>query len=367
MMSDDYQNKILVVDDQPDNLIAIVDFLEESGEEYEIYQAINGEMAVKVARHKTPDLIIMDWEMPVLNGIDAIKILKKDETTKDIPVIMASGVMISSANLKTALDSGAVDYIRKPIDKIELTARVKSMLIISKSYREIKALNEAKSRLFSIIGHDLMGPVGNIKSALEIIVNNYKQFDEASIKDLIASTNQTAGSTYNLLENLLLWARSKSGTMSFKPIVFELKDLILEVVALVSGRALSKSIQINIEQTNEINVFADRNMVSTIVRNLLSNSIKFTHRNGRVVIKTSFDNDFAIISIQDNGIGITEKNIKKILTPASHFITRGTDSEKGSGLGLSLSIDFIKQNNGEITVKSEPDNGSCFSFTLPVA
>jgi len=130
--------KILIIDDQPINIELIVKILEETNEPYTMYQAINGEMGYEVAKKTIPDLIITDWEMPGLSGIETIRQIKLDDITKNIPVIMASGVMISSENLRTALEAGAVDFIRKPIDKIELIARVRSVLLLADSYKEIR-------------------------------------------------------------------------------------------------------------------------------------------------------------------------------------------------------------------------------------
>jgi CheY-like chemotaxis protein/DNA-binding CsgD family transcriptional regulator len=131
-------HKILIVDDEPDNIKAIRNCLAESDRPYILYQALNGELAIKIASIETPDLIITDWEMPGMDGIELIKRLKLDETTSDIPIIMCTGVMTSSENLHTALMAGAVDYVRKPVDKIELIARVKSMLELSDSKKVIK-------------------------------------------------------------------------------------------------------------------------------------------------------------------------------------------------------------------------------------
>ncbi len=137
MNSKTYQ--ILIVDDLPENLDALTGFIEGTGEPYEILQANNGRLAYEIAAAEKPDIVITDWEMPEMDGIDLIRRLKANETTADIPVIMCTGVMTSSANLQTALDAGAVDYIRKPVDPIELTARLRSMLSLAASHRQIKA------------------------------------------------------------------------------------------------------------------------------------------------------------------------------------------------------------------------------------
>ena len=132
------ERKILIIDDQPVNIELIVNHLEQANDSYKMYQAINGESGCEVAQKVLPDLIITDWEMPVMTGIEAIRRLKEIDSTKDIPAIVASGVMTSSDNLRTALEAGAVDFIRKPIDKIELIARVRSILLLADSYREIR-------------------------------------------------------------------------------------------------------------------------------------------------------------------------------------------------------------------------------------
>ncbi|MBN2013202.1 response regulator [candidate division KSB1 bacterium] len=136
------KHEILIVDDDPGHIQIIINYLEAADELYKIYQALEGQKALSIARVKKPDLIITDWDMPDLSGIELIRQLKDDPETQDILVIMATGVMTSSKNLQTALDAGAMDFIRKPIDKIELIARIKSMLVLSDSFKEIVALNK---------------------------------------------------------------------------------------------------------------------------------------------------------------------------------------------------------------------------------
>jgi DNA-binding response OmpR family regulator len=137
-----YKHAILIVDDDPGHIQIIINYLEAAEEAYKIYQALDAVKALSIARLKQPDLIITDWDMPEMSGIELIRQLKDDETTNGILVIMATGVMTSSENLKTALDAGAMDFIQKPIDKVELIARIKSMLVLSDSFKEITTLNK---------------------------------------------------------------------------------------------------------------------------------------------------------------------------------------------------------------------------------
>ncbi|MCP4580878.1 MAG: response regulator [candidate division Zixibacteria bacterium] len=131
------ERKILIIDDQPINIEQIIKFLEGTSQPYRLYQALDGLRGCEIAKIVIPDLIICDWEMPIMSGIEATRYLTNNEITKNIPVIMASGVMTSSKNLQTALEAGAVDFIRKPIDKVELIARVRSILLLADSYKEI--------------------------------------------------------------------------------------------------------------------------------------------------------------------------------------------------------------------------------------
>ncbi len=360
---------ILVADDQPSNLESILNFFEESNEPYSVLQAIHGEMACMIAKKKQPDLIIMDWEMPVMNGIDAIKKLKSDKKTKDIPVIMASGVMVSSEHLKTALDAGAVDYIRKPIDKVELIARVRSMLELSDSYKQIKALNYQKDKMFSIIGHDLRGPIGNFRNMLEVLITNQETLNREYINDVLEDMKETAGSTFSLLENLLLWARSQMQDIDYELDVFCMNDLIDENIRLLNESAKNKSIELINDLQYVVQVYADRNMTSTIVRNLISNAIKFTHSFGKIIIsakQSNADEKMVDFSVTDNGIGMSEQLITEIFEKKTGPIELGTNNEKGSGLGLLLCKEFIEQQGGKISVESQKGKGSIFSFTLPL-
>ena len=141
-------NKILIVDDHPQNLAALVDIFELSPDQFEVFQALNGSTALNIAKAELPDLVITDWEMPGMDGLQLIEALKAEHTTEDIPVIMCTGIMTNPQNLQAALEAGAVDYIRKPVDRIELTARVRSMLALSESY---KTITSQKDRLEELL------------------------------------------------------------------------------------------------------------------------------------------------------------------------------------------------------------------------
>jgi len=358
-------NKILIVDDEPSNLAAMVDIFMKAGSMYEIFQSLTAKMAIEIAQKRLPDLIITDWEMPVKNGIEMIKELKQDSLTCDIPIIMCTGVMISSEHLQTALDAGAVDYIRKPVDEIELMARVRSMLVLSNSFKEIKALNSLKDKIFTIIGHDLRGPVGNIKSMVELIANQSINIEPNKIADFFTLLNRSAKSTYNLLENLLSWANTQQSKISFNPQMYSLERLINENIQIFEENAQFKKIAIKMNARGNTQVNMDINLISSVIRNLLSNATKFTSAVGTITIDIKTSSKAHIVSLSDTGVGIAPENIEKIMSKLEYFTTYGTNKEKGSGLGILLCLEFIAIHKGQLWVESEVGKGSTFYFSLP--
>ncbi len=364
------KHKILVIDDQPDNLKIIVDYLKESGTDYNILKAPNGKIACKIAKKKMPDLIITDWEMPEMNGIETINYLKTNDKTKDIPIIMASGVMIRSKNLKMALEAGAVDYIKKPIDKTELIARVHSMLKLADSYKEIKLLNATKDKFFSIISHDLRSPFNAILGISGLLVKKFDRDDLIEHKRLLDVLNDEIKNTYKLVENLLLWSTTQRELIQFVPKMENLRTYTNEAVSLLRPVAMDKSIDLMNNVSEHFEIFADGQMLAIVLRNLISNAIKFTANDGEVSIsacvKTNEDTEYAEVRIKDSGIGIKPEIQSKIFTIDGNISTKGTDNEVGTGLGLILCKEFIEKHKGEIGVESEVGKGATFWFTLPI-
>ncbi len=230
--------------------------------------------------------------------------------------------------------------------------------------RELKASNAMKDKMFSIIAHDLRGPIGNLKSFLEMAVSDTAPADQAGQHRMLTMLTEMAQSSFELLENLLNWSISQRGLSHPNPAVFVFNNLANEVVKQVIHQAKKKNILVKSSLTKNYEVFADENMVRTILRNLLANAIKFTPLNGEIVILGSEKDEFIQIGIRDNGVGISLENQAKLFNYLEFFSTQGTNREKGSGLGLKLCQDFVIKNGGTIWVESEPGNGSTFFFTL---
>ena len=364
MKKSDIKN-ILVVDDQPENLQAIIDIFVKSQLPYEILQAPNGKIALKIIAKIIPNLIITDWEMPEMNGIELIKQLKQNTATADIPVIMCTGIMTSSENLETALQAGAIDYIRKPIDEIELIARTKANLHLADSYTKIKQLNESKDRVFSVIAHDLKGPVGNMKSFLDMILSKQLDLNYEKIIEYLGLLEKQNTATYNILENLLAWANSQQNNTIFNPLKQKINLAIEPNIVLLENAAAKKNISIKNKTSDDLIAFFDLNLISIVVRNLIANAIKFTPENGTITVGIEQDESQTLISITDTGIGISPNRIENLFEDSSFETTYGTNNEKGSGLGLKLCKYFVEQHNGKIWIESEVEKGSSFIFSIP--
>jgi len=364
MKKSDIRN-ILIVDDQPEYLQAITDVFTKSQLHYDIIQAPNGRIALKIIEKIVPDLIITDWEMPEMDGIEFIKKIKQNPNTVDIPVIMCTGVMTSSKNLQTALQAGAVDYIRKPIDEIELIARTRANLHLADNYAKIKQLNESRNKIFSIIGHDLKGPVGNMKSFLDMILSKQIDLDYDEIIAFLGLLEKQSTATYNILENLLLWANSQLNNTIFNPEKQKINLAVKNNVILLESIAHKKNISIINKTSDDLVAIFDLNLISTVVRNLIANAIKYTSENGTITINVEQNESQNLVSIEDTGIGICLERLETIFEDTFFETTLGTNNEKGSGLGLMLCKDFVEQHNGKIWAESKVEKGSKFIFSIP--
>jgi len=363
---------ILIVDDEQNYLDTITDTLEERN--FKIIQALNGKMGIMVAQKFLPDIIITDWEMPEMNGIEMIQQLKANEQTANIPVIMCTGIMTTSQNLHVALGAGAYDYIRKPIDPIELVARINATLRLSNSYKKIHQQaeklaesNATKDKFFSIIAHDLKNPFTSILGFSNLILGNKSKFSEEDIINFVTQISDSAKNTFKLLENLLTWSRSQTGKLEYYPIVLNINSIICNSKSLIQYIAQGKNITIEFDVEKNIEVFADENMINTVIRNLLSNAVKYTHKGGKIVLKAVSQNNQLLIEISDNGVGIPPQKIEKLFKISEKVSTLGTENEAGTGLGLLLCKEFVEKNGGKIWVESTQNIGSKFFFTLPLA
>ncbi len=228
-------------------------------------------------------------------------------------------------------------------------------------------LNSSKDKLFSIIAHDLRTPIGNITQLLELLSDAFASGSRNEATELLRRLKDSSESAFKLLENLFDWARNQITETSYTPREVNLKWLLLECVDSQHFAAEAKGIMVEVRCDEGVNAWADGNMVKAIVRNLISNAIKFTPERGWIRVAAVLAQGKVCVSVQDSGMGIERERLATIFDFSQNKNTSGTNGESGTGLGLSLCKDLVVRNNGELLVDSEVGKGSTFSFTLPVA
>lgn len=254
---------------------------------------------------------------------------------------------------------GMVSLCRNISDRIELQNSLK--------IRE-KLLKESivsKNKLFSIIGHDLRGPIGSLKQLTEMMLSDCDLSDAKMNTEILQVLQKSASDTYDLLENLLAWANSQRNEMFFSPTTLNLYEIIETCKLLISEPAKNKDITIHNQASPSQLVYADRNMLLTIFRNLLTNAIKFSHEKTNIYLSVINTEVGVVISVKDEGVGINSENLSRLFKPTEYMTTYGTSGEKGTGLGLLLCKDFVEKHGSKIRVKSEVGKGSVFSFFIP--
>lgn len=239
---------------------------------------------------------------------------------------------------------------------------------LKKMYEELQVqtemleeANNTKNKFFSIISHDLRNPMSSILSLSTLLHNNYGNYDENKRRNMIRGINHDINQTYELLENLLAWSRIQTRSLISRPVRLNINDIIISTESLLKNTMVKKEITFEKDISEENYVFADEYMVTTVIRNLISNAIKFTPRNGLIKISIKNKEKDVVISIADTGVGIEHDRIQKLFDEnQENQSSPGTENEYGTGLGLILCKEFMTKNKGEIWVESQPQNGTCF-------
>lgn len=237
---------------------------------------------------------------------------------------------------------------------------------ILKQNKELKELNATKDKFFSIIAHDLRNPFNGLQALSMLLYKHYDEYDRKQALEILDLINQSAEKGVRLLENLLDWSRAQTGRLEYSPEYFKLADIVGDTISLMANQASKKRITVESHIGEDIMVYADRNMIFTALRNLISNAIKFTFSRGEVRVKAEpEDENFMRVIVSDNGMGIVKESQELLFKLGQNFSTKGTANESGTGLGLILCRDFIEKNGGRIWVESVYEKGSDFIFTVP--
>lgn len=360
------EQSILIVDDVPKNIQLLGSILKE--EAYELEFATSGKEALDWLDSRPFDLVLLDIMMPEMDGFEVCRRIKENPATREVSVIFLTA-KADFQSIIQGFETGAVDYITKPYNRKELLVRVKTHLTIQQQRKQLEITSAFEKKIFSIIGHDLRSPMGNIRTYIDAFLQVNPSLDE-SVISLLKDLYLLSDNAFNLLENLLNWAKSQSGGIICRPQSENITYLVKNVLALFSLQADSKNITLSFEGKDVIEGFFDPELISVVIRNLVSNALKFTPRGGSVVIKAGIasvnEEKRLVVEVDDSGNGMSAETIDNLLNKNVHFTTYGTDNEKGSGLGFQLCKEFVALNKGEIRISSIPGKGSTFAVSLPV-
>lgn len=386
---------ILCIDDEP----IVLDSLKE-----QLLQGFEGKFMVEVAESGDEALELFDelskenLEVPVVIADFIMPGMKGDALLTKIHAIKPSAKTIlltgqaSIEGVSNAINQANLyRFIAKPWEKEDLIITIrealksfeqeKTILNQNKELRELninlekkveqrtqelKELNATKDKFFSIIAHDLKNPFNTLLGFTELLLDNLEEYSTEKLTEFIGILHDTAKQSYALLENLLEWSRAQTGRLEMNPEMVNLHELVNENISLLKNHATKKSIQLQNNINPLIKVFCDENMIRTVIRNLISNAIKYTKEQGKINCECQLSDKKAECSIIDSGIGIKPENLNKLFRIDINYTTAGTAQETGTGLGLILCKEFITKNKGEIWAESEFGKGSTFKFTLPL-
>ena len=364
--------KVLIVDDVISNVLLLKVLL--NNEKFQIVTASNGTEALAQVKNEKPDLVLLDVMMPDISGFDVAKQMKADPGMSDIPIIFLTALN-STADIVKGFQVGGNDFISKPFNKEELIIRVTHQISLVAAKRIIVAQTEelrktimGRDKLYSVIAHDLRSPMGSIKMVLNMLILNLpSETIGEEMYELLTMANQTTEDVFSLLDNLLKWTKSQIGKLKVVYQEFNMVEVVEGVSEIFTMVAGLKNIKIVQDMpVVPVVVRADIDMLKTVIRNLISNAIKFSNEGSEVLVSLTEEDGMAIVSVKDSGCGIEEENQKKLLHTDTHFSTFGTNNEEGSGLGLLLCQDFIVKNGGKLWFTSKKGEGSTFSFSVPL-
>ncbi len=360
---------ILIVDDIAKNIQLLGKVLDNQG--YGVVAVTQSGRVVPAARKHEPDLILLDIMMPGKSGYEVCEELKADQELSDIPIIFLTARSEEEDVIK-GLNIGGSDYVTKPFNSGELLARIKTHLSLKKArdhvieqQQELQQLTKTKEKLYSIIAHDLKGALFGISGLAEVLQSDLdEQNVDKQLTEHIDLIHQSAHSANQILENLLSWTRMQGGEMELDPTEFSLSSCIEDCIDLYQIQAKKKQVDLLFEAEDAM-LYGDQQMISTIFRNLISNAIKFSENGDRIFIEIDSNSEERKVMVKDEGLGMPEKVRQNIFNPQDRPKREGTEREKGTGLGLLLCKEFVEMHNGNISVESEPGEGTQFEVILP--
>lgn len=361
----DKESTILIVDDNSNNLKVVAGVLK--GEGYKFRMAKSGAQALSVLDKTQPDLILLDIQMPEMDGFETCVKIKKNKELAGIPIIFLTA-NTDADSISKAFEVGGVDFVTKPFNSDELLARIATHIKLKKQAEELVFQNKTKDKFFSIISHDLKNPLSTVIGFSELLDKNYANLDNVDIKKFIHYIHESSKFSVEILNDLLTWSRIQGGSLKSEKTNCNLSQILSSNIEGHIPQAQAKNILFSFDFDDELPVCADEKMISTVIRNLISNAIKFTPNGGNIFVssKSKVVNNKRVIEtkICDSGVGMSYDQLNKLFKIEHNVTSKGTNNEAGTGLGLVLCKEFMTQNDGEIRAESELEVGSKFIFNL---
>ena len=286
------------------------------------------------------------------------------ETVFTLGTPISTQVLIEKDITKTYLDFRIFPEFDEHSNVISILCVSRDISVLKQTEIALSQTIADKDRFISILAHDIKNPFNSILGFSDLLSANFREYDIEKTGKMLKIINQTAIFTNDLLDEILVWGRAHSGSLPYKPQYIQFQDLILMVIEPLSANIKNKNISIT-SNTETLIVFADKNMLKTIMRNFITNAIKFTNIGGQIIISAKQDKDFVTITVSDNGVGIDKTILENLFTISKVQSTPGTSNEQGTGLGLLICNEFVHRHGGKIWVESQVNKGSDFSFSLP--
>jgi len=381
-------NYILIVDDVPLNLQMLGGLLQSKG--YEVAPASSGAIALEMAQTQTPDLILLDIQMPEMDGFKVCKLLKENPLTKDIPVIFLTA-FVETEDIVRGFELGAVDYISKPFNSSELIARVNTHLslkkatdIINESNKklilsnenleslntELKNANSMKNRMLSMVAHDLKNPLGGIQGLVSFLISDDRLIKYADIVESLDLMQKSSTSMLDLVKEILDSAALEIGRIQLNTDVVSIEDLVQAAVWQNKPNAEMKQQQLLLTSIDTANNYfmtkADSKRLSQVFDNLISNAIKYSPFSKPIEVTIESFETNIMVSVADQGPGVSQEDKEKMFGYFQRLSAQPTGGESSSGIGLSIVKQIVELHNGKVWVESDLGKGSTFIVTLPV-
>lgn len=357
-MTENEKPTLLTVDDEPVNLRLVVDGL---SDQFRFLVATDGAKALRLAKEKKPELILLDVMMPEMDGFEVCAKLKEDPETRDIPVVFATA-LTQDSNEKKGLELGAVDYVTKPFRLPILEARLKNHVQMTRAKARMKELNEERKELLHVLCHDLMNPLGAIR--LVAMGLDDDELDPEDLREIHDTILKSANHGLEIIELVRELRSIEEGKRSIRLDSVNLADCVRESVSMVDGLLRDKDIRADV-RTNETNVLAEKvSLINSVLNNILTNAIKFSPKSSSLEIRSESGDGQVLLKIVDHGVGIPDDLLNSLFDMTKSTTRVGTAGEKGTGFGMPLVRRFMNSYGGEIEVSSSTGNPSGTVITL---